>query len=74
MSFMLVQSMTILRHKGYETFLILHIVFAIVVVYALFRSVLPTTTFFPLYANINTDPEIDILASTARNGTGISGR
>lgn len=43
MSFMLVQSMTILRHKGYETFLILHIVFAIVVVYALFRSVLPTT-------------------------------
>ncbi|KAL4995175.1 ferric reductase NAD binding domain-containing protein [Aspergillus recurvatus] len=37
MSFMLVQSMTILRHKGYETFLILHIIFAIVVVYALFR-------------------------------------
>ncbi|KAL4964219.1 ferric reductase family protein [Aspergillus stella-maris] len=37
MSFMLVQSMTILRHKGYETFLIIHIVFAIVVVYALFR-------------------------------------
>ncbi|KAL3493281.1 ferric reductase NAD binding domain-containing protein [Aspergillus germanicus] len=37
MSFMLVQSMTILRHKGYETFLIIHIIFAIVVVYALFR-------------------------------------
>ncbi|KAL4754497.1 ferric reductase like transmembrane component-domain-containing protein [Aspergillus terricola var. indicus] len=37
MSFMLVQSMTVLRHKGYETFLILHIVFAVVVVYALFR-------------------------------------
>ncbi|KAL4760552.1 ferric reductase family protein [Aspergillus foveolatus] len=37
MSFMLVQSMTILRHKVYETFLILHVVFAIVVVYALFR-------------------------------------
>ncbi|KAL3463545.1 ferric reductase NAD binding domain-containing protein [Aspergillus heterothallicus] len=37
MSFMLVQSMTILRHKGYETFLVIHIVFAIVVVYALFR-------------------------------------
>ncbi|KAL4816604.1 ferric reductase like transmembrane component-domain-containing protein [Aspergillus spinulosporus] len=37
MSFMLVQSMTILRHKGYEIFLILHIVFAVVVVYALFR-------------------------------------
>ncbi|KAL4980874.1 hypothetical protein BDW66DRAFT_146657 [Aspergillus desertorum] len=36
MSFMLVQSMTILRHKGYETFLILHDVFAIVVVHALF--------------------------------------
>ncbi|KAL4736470.1 ferric reductase NAD binding domain-containing protein [Aspergillus similis] len=37
MSFMLVQSITILRHKGYETFLILHIVFAVVIVYALFR-------------------------------------
>ncbi|KAL4987654.1 hypothetical protein BDW68DRAFT_187869 [Aspergillus falconensis] len=37
MSFMLVLSMTILRHKGYETFLILHVIFAIVVVYALFR-------------------------------------
>jgi hypothetical protein len=29
--------MTVLRHKGYETFLIIHIIFAIVVVYALFR-------------------------------------
>ncbi|KAB8204946.1 Ferric reductase like transmembrane component [Aspergillus parasiticus SU-1] len=37
MSFMLVQSMTMLRRIGYETFLIIHIVFAIVVVYALFR-------------------------------------
>ncbi|KAL2849922.1 ferric reductase NAD binding domain-containing protein [Aspergillus pseudoustus] len=37
MSFMLVQSITILRHKGYETFLIIHVVFAILVVYALFR-------------------------------------
>ncbi|KAB8256537.1 ferric reductase like transmembrane component-domain-containing protein [Aspergillus pseudonomiae] len=37
MSFMLVQSMTILRRIGYETFLIIHIAFAIVVVYALFR-------------------------------------
>ena len=39
MSFMLVQSMTILRRIGYETFLIIHIAFAIVVVYALFRYV-----------------------------------
>ncbi|KAB8268211.1 ferric reductase like transmembrane component-domain-containing protein [Aspergillus minisclerotigenes] len=37
MSFMLVQSLTMLRRIGYETFLIIHIVFAIVVVYALFR-------------------------------------
>ncbi|KAE8416081.1 ferric reductase like transmembrane component-domain-containing protein [Aspergillus pseudocaelatus] len=37
MSFMLVQSMTMLRRIGYETFLIIHIAFAIVVVYALFR-------------------------------------
>ncbi|KAJ0421145.1 ferric reductase transmembrane component 4 precursor [Aspergillus carlsbadensis] len=37
MSLMLAQSMTILRHKGYETFLIIHIIFALVVVYALFR-------------------------------------
>ncbi|KAL2443879.1 Ferric/cupric reductase transmembrane component B [Exophiala dermatitidis] len=37
MSLMLFQSITWLRRKGYETFLIIHIVFAILTIYSLFR-------------------------------------
>ncbi|KAJ5729652.1 FAD-binding 8 [Penicillium malachiteum] len=37
MSLMLIQSMTLFRRRSYETFIIIHVVFALVTIYALFR-------------------------------------